>query len=175
MKCNVRDRDGNSVCDGIVDLTGHCSVCGESAIDTPCNCMVCSGLADSCSEENWSPLDCTKGEKPRSCLINLTPHDISVVGANGKTLATFPPSGAIARVAVTSYPTALGDLLGVPTTHSEMGDVTGLPAERAGVYYITSQIVAGAVSGTRCDVLHPGELVRNSVGQPIGCKSLNML
>lgn len=108
-------------------------------------------------------------------IVNLTPHEINLVRGNGEVIASFRPSGSVARVSICSVATALGDLLGIPTTHSTMGEVTGLPEEQPNVWLITSQIVAAAVAGTRCDVLHPGELVRNAAGQPIGCKSLNML
>lgn len=108
-------------------------------------------------------------------IINLTPHAIVLVKENGEVISTFPPSGQVARVTVKSYETSLGDYIGVPTTSSVMGEVTGLPVEQPNVWLITSQIVAAASKGLRNDILHPGELVRNQDGQPIGCRSLNML
>jgi hypothetical protein len=104
-------------------------------------------------------------------VINLTPHAITVVLADGKT-KTFPSSGKVVRVNVTYDETALGDVIGVPTTMATFGKVEDLPPEEPDTYYIVSTMVAQALEGTRLDLLAPGELVRDKEGQPVGCKSL---
>ena len=97
-------------------------------------------------------------------LINLTPHEIVLVGG-----PTIPPSGAVARVA--SVATWAGEFEGVALSRVAFGDVQNLPTPQAGVIYIVSALVRAAVP-SRADVASPGELVRSADGQPVGCKGL---
>lgn len=119
-------------------------------------------------------------------LVNLTPHAISVYAADGRTLLlAVPPSGEIARVAVSRVETGVvpieGDaaalmrrdpLAGIPVFVSTYGAVAGLPASKFGTVYIVSALVRQAVP-TRRDVLSPGELIRDRAGQPVGCCGLD--
>jgi hypothetical protein len=102
-------------------------------------------------------------------LKNLTPHQIVVVGASGETLAVLPPSGNVARVAMTRE--IVGEVAGLPVYRSQYGSLVGLPAEDAGVALVVSAMVRLAVPG-RSDVYSPGELVRGADGQPVGCRGL---
>lgn len=116
-------------------------------------------------------------------LLNLTPHRITVLDRDGKTvLAEIEPSGKIARVAVTRRETGLIHIRGtigevdipgnsIPVYRSEYGSVEGLPAPQRGIIYVVSTLVRQACGG-RLDVMSPGELVRGSDGQPVGCKGL---
>lgn len=118
-------------------------------------------------------------------IRNLTPHAVAIYGADGTThLLTVPPSGTVARVAVTRTETGLvpieadaerilahDPLAGIPVYVGEYGDVQDLPPPSRGTVYITSAMVRAAVP-TRRDVLSPGELIRNEAGQPVGCRGL---
>jgi hypothetical protein len=97
-------------------------------------------------------------------IINYTPHGINEV----LTSQTFPPSGNVARVSSTSTPA--GDIAGVPCFSTTFGEVEGLPAPQEGVFILVSGLVLEASKGLRFDLVAPGELVRDSAGQPVGCK-----
>ena len=102
-------------------------------------------------------------------FINLTPHSISIHGANG--IVTFPPSGQLARCSVSRKPVRVVD--GIQLSTVVYGEVTGLPAPAEGVWYIVSGMVRDAVKG-RQDVVSPGELIRDERGNPAGTKGLDM-
>ena len=106
-------------------------------------------------------------------LLNLTPHAIHIFSADGKTeLVTVPPSGVVARVAVTRQ--EIGTINGVPVFVSAYGEVEGLPQQDTSldkIDIIVSAMVRQAVP-YRHDVYSPGELIRDEKGQPIGCKGL---
>lgn len=112
-------------------------------------------------------------------LINLTPHDITIVG-NVQTVV-IPRSGQIARVSVTRVKDgdylpvddARGDYVAVPVYQVQMGPVEGLPDPVEGREYLVSALVAAHpdVRG-RPDVFSPGELVRDEAGRVVGCRGL---
>lgn len=111
-------------------------------------------------------------------LINLTPHDVRIFAADGKTeLVTVPPSGTVARVAVTRHETGVvpidaeRPLAGIPVIVGSYGTVENLPSPVTGTIYIVSSLVRQSVP-TRRDVLSPGELIRDERGQPTGCRGL---
>lgn len=91
---------------------------------------------------------------------NLTPHAVKV----GQT--TFLPSGQVARCATTMVP--CGTHLGVELYKSVVGDVVGLPTETEGTFLIVSAMVRCALPN-RKDLVSPGNLVRDSSGNVIGC------
>jgi len=97
-------------------------------------------------------------------FVNLTPHPIDIVG-----LAAIPPSGAVARCAVTSV--LFGGHGGAVLIRATYGAVVGLPDPLPGVMYLVSGLVRAAVP-TRDDVASPGDLVRDSDGNITGCKNL---
>jgi len=105
-------------------------------------------------------------------FVNLTPHALSVHKLNGEVLI-LPPSGTVARVAVTrSAAPPIGD---VATAYSNFGEVTDLPEPVLGTCYIVSAMVALASAkgdSPRWDVLSPGELIRDDAGRPVGCRGL---
>ena len=63
-------------------------------------------------------------------MINLTPHEIILVEADGAEIASFPASGVIARVSVTEKVTGMLRFDGIPVDiiTSAFGEVEGLPA-----------------------------------------------
>lgn len=107
-------------------------------------------------------------------LINLTPH--TVVIHCGDTVLTLPSSGLARAVPMTvPYDTiVIGNYdhtITVVTT--VLGEVTGLPPHARGVGYVVSGIVLDHPdTAGRTDLYAPGELIRGSDGQPIGCRGL---
>ena len=108
-------------------------------------------------------------------LKNMTPHEIVV---NGVSIAPF---GHMWRVNTTTKNLAVinyGDVKSpdiIPVVTEEVGEINFAGYEPTeGEHYIVSRPLAAAlvaknVPGT---FYVPGELVRNEVGQPIGCKNL---
>jgi hypothetical protein len=123
--------------------------------------------------------------EPSVCnLVNLTPHEVTLVGEDGGVLLRIPPSGIVARVReetdaageITVCPG--GPLTGgveVPLVKRAWGPVEGLPEPQFRTVYITSSLVAQAAwAQGRRDVVAPGELVRDAEGRVIGCKNLSV-
>lgn len=99
-------------------------------------------------------------------IINLTPHDITIISAAGNSV--FPATGKVARVAVNS--SEIGNVAGIPVMKNFYSDVEGLPDPEKGTYYLVSKIVADAVPD-RDDVLIPNDSVRDENGRIIGCRN----
>jgi len=97
-------------------------------------------------------------------IVNLTPHQIQVVG-----FPPIPPSGRVARVAAEL--TDAGSVGGIPCQRREFGAVVDLPEPQADTFFVVSALVAAAAGG-RGDLLAPGELVRDEAGAVIGCRCL---
>jgi len=103
-------------------------------------------------------------------ILNMTPHDIKIVGDSGKVESIFPSNGLI-RLSVQTV--EIGHQDGVRLTKSEFGEPEGLPEFEAGTFYIVSQLVKAALPD-RKDLLVPAEMVRDDKGQIIGCRSLGV-
>lgn len=105
-------------------------------------------------------------------LINLTPHDITIV-QEGKPSITIPASGQVARVAETIKPVGLIDTPEgeVVLRHHYYGEIEGLPEPQPDTMFIVSLLVAQAAP-YRTDVVSPSGLVRDTQGCPIGCEGL---
>lgn len=101
-------------------------------------------------------------------IINLTPHEVNLITEGGVTL-NYPSQG-VARCAQDDV--QWGELSqkggSVPLFHTTFGDVTGLPDQEEGFFYIVSALVRAAVPN-RSDVISPTRLVRNELGAIIGC------
>lgn len=100
---------------------------------------------------------------------NLTPHNVRVLNDNNEVVVILNSEG-IARVS--SETKVVDTLNGVPITKTVFGEVTGLPPETEGTYYVVSRMVASAAS-ERHDLLVPGLQVRDEQGRVVGCKSLD--
>lgn len=105
-------------------------------------------------------------------LINMTPHPITIVGVDNKVILSIPVSGTQIRLRV-STETLSETILGVPVSKTIFGEPEGLPDYVEGTYYIVSQLVKSALP-LRSDLLVPAEVVRDSSGNIIGCRSLGM-
>ena len=99
-------------------------------------------------------------------VINLTPHDINIVGDDGQVTESFPASGELARCDVERE--QIGEINGIPVNRTVFGQVTGLPKQQEGVVYVVSALVAQAAG--RDDVLIPDDTVRDEEGRIIGCR-----
>lgn len=106
-------------------------------------------------------------------IVNLTPHELTFIGDDGAVIARIPPSGSVARVASTSK--KVGEIDGIPVFSTEFGDVVGLPDPEEDTVYVASTLVAQvATKAGRTDVFSPAELVRDSGGNVVGCKGLQI-
>lgn len=105
-------------------------------------------------------------------IMNLTPHAVSFVNADGATVLTVAPSGTVARVSTRTV--QIGTLNGLPVTQTEFGEVQDLPEQIDGTIYLVSSLVAQRVPD-REDVFIPAESVRDSAGRIIGCRSLGRI
>ena len=100
-------------------------------------------------------------------LINLTPHEITIIRDDGS--ITIPPADTVARCAVTRR--QVGSVDGIPVNRSVFGTVEGLPDPQPDTYYIVSAVVAQACPD-RNDLLIPDDTVRDDQGRIIGCRAL---
>jgi len=104
-------------------------------------------------------------------LVNLTPHEIRVVGEDGEERLVIPPSGKVARVRTEQ--TTVGQVNNIPVVRTMYGDVEGLPEPSENTLYIVSTLVAQAVP-YRDDVVapdtSPNGVVRDEEGRIIGVK-----
>ena len=107
-------------------------------------------------------------------LVNLTPHTVSIHGADGAVVAL--PSAGLARVSetrTTRAPIVLPTGEVIPVTTPTFGEVTGLPDASEGVVLVVSALVRAALPD-RGDLASPGNLVRDAGGNPLGCQGLSM-
>lgn len=106
-------------------------------------------------------------------IVNLTSHELTFVGDDGTVVARIQPSGSVARVASVSK--KVGEIDGIPVFSTEFGEVVNLPEPEADTIYVASTLVAQtATKAGRTDVFSPADLVRDSEGNVVGCKGLQM-
>lgn len=105
-------------------------------------------------------------------IVNVTPHAITLLDKDNNIIKVFPPSGDVARCAVTRTQIGAMDFNGniVPVNSLGFGMVQGLPAPNDGTYYIVSSLVAQAAKG-RKDLLTVDDAVRDKDGVIIGCRA----
>jgi hypothetical protein len=114
-------------------------------------------------------------------FINLTPHKVTVYDSKGeKIIAEIPPSGLVARVAVTSK--IIGEVAGIPVRKAEYGEIENLPDPMPDTYYIVSTVVLIALKEKgihRSDVISPDtnldSAVRDSEGRIVGVRFFQIL
>ena len=102
-------------------------------------------------------------------ILNFTPHNLNVVDINGVTQQL--PSVGVARSATSTK--TLDPINGFGVVATEFLDVTGLPSQQDGVFYVVSRLVLSACPD-RTDLLCPGELIRDSAGNVVGCKGFSL-
>jgi len=101
-------------------------------------------------------------------IINKTPHPVLIVDQDGLEQDRFESQG---QVRLATRIEAGEPIDGIPTTKTVFGEAEGLPAPQSGTYYIVSQMIRSALP-SREDLLVPAEVVRDSSGAIIGCRSL---
>jgi hypothetical protein len=105
-------------------------------------------------------------------IINLTPHDITIVRDGAEPL-TIKAAGIVARAEQCRE--QVGTVDGIPVNHVVYGKTIGLPAPQDGVAYIVSSLTAQAVKTTepsRRDIYITDDAVRDTNGHIIGCRAL---
>lgn len=107
-----------------------------------------------------------------SHLINMTPHPINICDAEGVIIKVIPASGNLIRLAQFTVPQTF-TVDDIPVTKSTYSEPNGLPEYELGTFYIVSQLVKTACPD-REDLLVPAEVVRDSSGNIIGCRSLGI-
>lgn len=105
-------------------------------------------------------------------LVNLTPHLLNIVAADGN-IVYIAPKGNDNIARVSSNSTIVGTVNGINVTLQTFGKVVGLPDTQDGVVYIVSRMVKDRVPD-RVDVLVPGAPVRDSEGKIIGANGLSL-
>lgn len=102
-------------------------------------------------------------------FINLTPHALTVIAADGGE-HVFEPSGQLARVG--SSQEMLPQIGGFTVAKTVWGMVTGVPAPQEGTVYIVSAIVLGHCTD-RPDVVGPDTgptAIRNEKGHIVAVR-----
>lgn len=102
-------------------------------------------------------------------IVNCTPHEVTII--NGEEKVVFPASGNVIRLA--SETVVAGFFDGILLTKTVFGSPTGLPEQAPDTLLIVSQLVKSALP-ERADLVVPAEVVRDSVGNIVGCKSLGL-
>ena len=100
-------------------------------------------------------------------IINLTPHEVTLMDSNNNIIQKFPSSGI---VRLTTTREKVGGINGITVNKTIFGKVEGLPEYKENTYYIVSAIVANALTN-RDDLIIPDDTVRNDKGQIIGRRS----
>lgn len=109
-------------------------------------------------------------------ITNLTPHALHVVDVRGNAVV-IPPSGTVARLPVRTcsmdpIETDLGTFAVVDQeTHAD--EVEGLPTVNGEEIFVVSRLVMNALKKWRGDIYSPGELIRDSGGNVVGCKGFS--
>jgi hypothetical protein len=109
-------------------------------------------------------------------MINMTPHAVTIVDNEGNVVKTIPPSGQLIRLKAATmrmenrYNIYFPE---IPFSRTVFSSPEGLQEYDVKKFYIVSQLVKSALPD-RDDLLVPAEVVRDSEGNIIGCKSLGM-
>lgn len=106
-------------------------------------------------------------------IINLTPHDVTVMPADDAEAVTFLASGEFARVRehLGGEVWIATDAGQVPLQQLTYGDqVDGLPDPSPGMLYLVSRLTA--LSVRRDDLVFPQGELRDDNGQIVGCRAL---
>ena len=105
-------------------------------------------------------------------IINLTPHPVNLLDVDANVVITFYSEG-LARCSQNDV--IIGKLnKDIILTKTSYGEVIGLPEQAPRTFYIVSRLVLNACAGKRHDLLVPNQLIRDSEGQIVGCKSFSI-
>ena len=105
-------------------------------------------------------------------IINLTPHPVNLLDVDANVVITFYSEG-LARCYQNDI--IIGKLnKDIILTKTSYGEVIGLPKQSPRTFYIVSRLVLNACAGKRHDLLVPNQLIRDSEGQIVGCRSFSI-
>ena len=118
--------------------------------------------------EGSEDTDDETGENPMRRIVNLTPHNVTLVTASGDEVVV-QPEATPARIPTTTTP--VGDVNGIPLVEERLGDADDvLPAPQPGVVYVVARPVAER-AGHRTDLLVPTQVERVN-GRPVRARAL---
>ena len=104
-------------------------------------------------------------------IINLTPHPVNLLDVDANVVITFYSEG-LARCSQNDI--IIGKLnKDIILTKTSYGEVIGLPEQSPRTFYIVSRLVLNALPN-RTDLLVPNQLIRDSEGQIVGCRSFSI-
>ena len=104
-------------------------------------------------------------------IINLTPHPVNLLDVDANVVITFHSEG-LARCSQNDI--IIGKLnKDIILTKTSYGEVIGLPEQAPRTFYIVSRLVLNALPN-RTDLLVPNQLIRDSEGQIVGCRSFSI-
>lgn len=108
-------------------------------------------------------------------IVNLTPHELTIVNSDAVVALRIPASGQVARCAqitVTDKPVVVNGVQ-ITTGVNSFGEVQGLPDQTKDTLFFVSALVAAAAwKAGRDDVVCPLSAVRDSEGRIIGTSGL---
>lgn len=108
----------------------------------------------------------------KKTIINKVPHAIYILDSQNSILKVFPQSTGMIRIDEQSVD--IGEILDVPICSTVWSkDSPSVPSFQPGTYYIVSQLVKNAMP-ERPDFLVPKDIVRDSDGNIIGCRRLDI-
>ena len=108
-------------------------------------------------------------------ILNLTPHSVNLLDAEGNPLTTFEPTGSIARARQTDNKVSEIEIDGttVDVVESSYGEPEDLPGPVEDTFYVVSILTAQAAKAhgrDTADLLVTSDPVRNDEGRIIGCR-----
>lgn len=104
-------------------------------------------------------------------FVNLTPHILNIIAADGSTVYIPPDGNRIARVG--SISSIVATVNGININKQTFGKVMDLPDPQDDVVYIVSRMVKDRVPD-RDDVVVPGVPFRDTDGKVIGAWGLSL-
>lgn len=139
-----------------------------------------SEITSSEPEENTDSFE-QKEKLSHGQIENLTPHTVNLVDDNGQVIATFEPTGTIARSKQTDIAVEklkIDHKTTVSIVKTTYGEPVELPEYDENKYYIVSVLTAQAAKDhgrETKDLLISSDPVRDDSGRIIGCRRFAIL
>ena len=106
-------------------------------------------------------------------IINMTPHNLTIVDAEGNSVEFEKPSPETEIPRLVPWRRLLCELNGIRLYQTELGKVEGLPPRDRNKILIVSALVAEHPSlDERPDLVYPGEAIRDEEGRIVGANGL---
>lgn len=111
-------------------------------------------------------------------IVNLTPHDITIMNEVKEVVAIIRKSGKVARLETDKELIRVADRVpffaskyGIPVCFTQDGVQVQFPEPKVHIIYIVSGLFRAGYA--RSDLWQPGELIRDEDGRPVGCIGLS--